>query len=116
MAAKGGQDKMAVVNVDWFFTEENLEKLSDEELLCILRDLQEIQKEKRGGRLVTAVLSRLNQSTTRSVAGQISTSSIAATKCRGFSPLSSVTSDGLAASMPLSAHPLRDSDIGCGGF
>ena len=47
MAAKGGQDKMAVVDADWFFTEENLEKLSDEKLLFILRDLQEIQKERR---------------------------------------------------------------------
>ena len=37
------------VDIDWFFSEENLAKLSDEELLFILRDLQEIQKEKRGG-------------------------------------------------------------------
>jgi hypothetical protein len=50
MATKGGQEKMAVVDVDWFFSEENLAKLSDEELLFVLRDLQEIQKQKRGGR------------------------------------------------------------------
>jgi hypothetical protein len=40
---------MSVVDVDWFFSEENLAKLSDEELLFILHDLLEIQKEKRGG-------------------------------------------------------------------
>jgi hypothetical protein len=50
MATKGGQEKMAVVNLDWFFTRENLEKFSDEELESILRELQEIQIEKRGGR------------------------------------------------------------------
>jgi hypothetical protein len=48
MATKGGQDKMAVVDVNWFFSEENLAKLSDEDLLFILHDLLEIQKEKRG--------------------------------------------------------------------
>jgi hypothetical protein len=41
---------MVRVDLDWFFTMENLEKLSDEELEFILRDLQEIQIEKRGGR------------------------------------------------------------------
>ena len=50
MATKGGQEKMAVVNLDWFFSEENLTKLSYEELLSILRELQEIEIEKRGGR------------------------------------------------------------------
>ena len=49
MKVKAGQEKMAVVDVDWFFTRENLEKFSDEELESILRELQEIEKEKRGG-------------------------------------------------------------------
>jgi hypothetical protein len=47
--AKGGQDKMARVDLDWFFERENLEKLSTEELESLLRELQEIEKEKRGG-------------------------------------------------------------------
>ena len=50
MKVKGGQEKMAIVDVDWFFSEENLTKLSYEELLSILRELQEIEIEKRGGR------------------------------------------------------------------
>jgi hypothetical protein len=37
------------VDLGWFFEPENLEKLSDEELLWLLRVRQEIQKEKRGG-------------------------------------------------------------------
>ena len=49
MKGKAGQEKMSVVDVDWFFTRENLEKFSDEELESILRELQEIEKEKRGG-------------------------------------------------------------------
>ena len=40
MKGKAGQEKMSVVDVDWFFTLENLEKFSDEELECILRELQ----------------------------------------------------------------------------
>ena len=50
MKAKGGQDKMSRVDLDWFFTMENLEKLSTEELESLLRELQEIEMEKRGGR------------------------------------------------------------------
>jgi hypothetical protein len=50
MAAKGGQEKMVRVDLDWFFTMENLEKLSDEELESLLRELQEIEIENRGGR------------------------------------------------------------------
>ena len=49
MKGKAGQEKMSVVDVDWFFTRENLEKFSDEELESILRELQEIEMEKRGG-------------------------------------------------------------------
>ena len=45
MAAKGGQEKMSRVDLSWFFSEENLAKLSDEELLFILRDLLEMQKQ-----------------------------------------------------------------------
>jgi hypothetical protein len=48
MVAKSKQEKMSRVDVSWFFSEENLAKLSDEELLFILRDLQEMQKEGRG--------------------------------------------------------------------
>ena len=50
MKAKAGQEKMSVVDVDWFFTRENLEKFSDEELESILRELQEIEIEIWGGR------------------------------------------------------------------
>ena len=49
MKAKRGQDKMACVDLDWFFGRENLEKLSTEELESLLRELQEIEMEKRGG-------------------------------------------------------------------
>ena len=49
MKGKASQEKMIRVDVDWFFTRENLEKLSDEELESILRELQEIEMEKRGG-------------------------------------------------------------------
>jgi len=49
MKGKASQEKMIRVDVDWFFTRENLEKFSDEELESILRELQEIEKEKRGG-------------------------------------------------------------------
>jgi len=48
--AKVGQEKMSIVDLDWFFSRENLEKLSDEELESLLRELQEIEMEKRGGR------------------------------------------------------------------
>ncbi len=40
-------DTMAKVDIKWFFSEENLAKMTDEELLYILHDLQEMQKEKR---------------------------------------------------------------------
>ncbi len=43
MKGKAGQEKMIRVDVDWFFTRENLEKFSDEELESILRELQEIE-------------------------------------------------------------------------
>ena len=49
MKAKGGQEKMVRVELDWFFERENLEKLSTEELESLLRELQEIEMEKRGG-------------------------------------------------------------------
>ena len=50
MKGKAGQEKMIRVDVDWFFTRENLEKFSDEELESILRELQEIEIEIWGGR------------------------------------------------------------------
>ena len=43
MKGKASQEKMIRVDVDWFFTRENLEKFSDEELESILRELQEIE-------------------------------------------------------------------------
>ena len=50
MKGKASQEKMIRVDVDWFFTRENLEKFSDEELESILRELQEIEIEIWGGR------------------------------------------------------------------